>query len=116
MRHLSKGRKFGRIRGVRKSFIQALLNNLILEEKIKTTPARAKEIKPKVEKLITLAKKQDLASLRLLIARLPKAAAMKLYYEVAPKYKDRNGGYTRIIKLAKSRKRDAAPQVRIEFV
>ena len=116
MRHLSKGRKFGRVRGVRKSFIQGLLNNLILEEKIKTTPARAKEIKPKVEKLLTLAKKQNLASLRLLISRLPKAAATKLYYELAPKYKDRKGGYTRIIKLGVTRKRDAAEQVIIEFV
>lgn len=116
MRHLSKGRKFGRIQGRRRSFIQGLLNNLVAEERMKTTPARAKEIKPKIEKLVTLAKKQNLASLRLLISRIPKASATKLYYEIAPKYKDRNGGYTRIIKLGTSRKRDAAEQVVIEFV
>ena len=113
---MAKGRKFGRIRGRRKSFIQGLLNNLILEEKIQTTPARAKEIKPKIEKLVTIAKKNNLASLRLLTSRLPKKAAMKLYHEIAPKFKDRNGGYTRIIKLGISRKRDAAEQVMIEFV
>jgi len=116
MRHLAKGRKFGRIRGRRKSFIQGLLNNLILEEKIQTTDSRAKEIKPKVEKLVTLAKKQNLASLRLLLSRLPNGSATKLYYEIAPKYKDRKGGYTRIIKLGIARKRDAAPQSIIEFV
>ncbi len=87
-----------------------------MEEKIKTTPARAKEIKPKVEKLITMGKKQNLASLRLLMSRVPEQAATKVYYELAPKYKDRKGGYTRIIKLGTFRKRDAAPQVTIEFV
>jgi len=116
MRHLSKGRKFGRITGRRKSFVKGIIANLILEDGIMTTSARAKEIKPKVEKMITLARKQNVASLRLLLARLPKEAATKLYYEIAPKYKERAGGYTRIIKTAMSRKRDAAPQVRIEFV
>ena len=87
-----------------------------MEGGIMTTPARAKEIKPKVEKMVTLAKRNNLSALRLLMARLPKQAATKLYYEVAPKYKDRKGGYTRIIKTAISRKRDAAPQVRIEFI
>lgn len=116
MRHLAKGRKFGRTRGPRKSFVKGLLCNLIMEGKIKTTPARAKEIKPKVEKLVTLGKKQNLASHRLLIARVPEKAANKVYYELAPKYKERKGGYTRIVKLGTFRKRDAAAQVRIEFV
>lgn len=116
MRHLNKGRKFGRTSGKRRSFISGLMNNLIMENAIVTTPARAKEIKPKVEKLVTLAKKNNLATLRLLISRLPKASAMKLYHELAPKYKERNGGYLRIIKLSNVRKRDAAEQVKIEFV
>ncbi|HEY4496570.1 MAG TPA: 50S ribosomal protein L17 [Candidatus Paceibacterota bacterium] len=116
MRHLNKGRKFGRVKGRRKSFINGLLHNFFIEEKIKTTEARAKEIKPKAEKLITLAKKNDLASLRLLISRMPKKTAFKLYYDIAPRYKDRRGGYSRIIKMSASRKRDAAPQVILELV
>lgn len=116
MRHLKKGKKFGRIKGRRKSFIAGLIRNLIIKEKINTTEARAKAIRPKVEKLVTLAKKQNLASFRLLQARLPKDAANKLYYEIAPKYKDRKGGYVRIIKTSVVRKRDAAPKAEIEFV
>lgn len=87
-----------------------------MKEKMQTTEARAKEVKPKVEKLVTLAKKHTLASHRVLLARLPKASADKLYYEVAPKYKDRAGGYLRILKIADRRKRDAAKQAIIEFV
>jgi large subunit ribosomal protein L17 len=87
-----------------------------MKEKIQTTEARAKEIRPRIEKLLTLAKKQNLASFRLLIARLPKRAANKLYHEIAPRYKDRSGGYLRIFKLASRRKRDAAKQVVIEFI
>ncbi len=109
-------RKFGRIRGRRKSFTKTLANNLILKERIQTTEARAKELRPKVEKLVTLAKKQNLASLRLLLSRLPKDSASKLYYDIAPRYKDRAGGYLRILKTAERRKRDAARQAVIEFV
>ncbi len=116
MRHLNKGRKFSRMRGQRRAFIQGLEQNLIMENRIITTEARAKEIKPKVEKLVTLAKKNNLASMRLLLTRLPKEAALKLYYEIAPKYKERKGGYLRIIKTSNFRKRDAAKQAIIEFV
>jgi large subunit ribosomal protein L17 len=116
MRHLKKGRKFGRIKGRRKSFISILIHNLIMEDRIETTEARAKEIKPRVEKLITLARKNDLASLRLLQRRIPKDAAYKLYHEIAPRYKERPGGYLRIRKTALSRKRDGARKAIIEFV
>lgn len=109
-------RKFGRKRGSRISFLKTLANNLIMKERIQTTDARAREMRIKVEKLVTLAKKQNLASLRLLLSRLPKASAMKLYYEIAPKYQTRAGGYLRINKMAKRRKRDAAMQAVIEFV
>jgi large subunit ribosomal protein L17 len=108
-------RKFGRIRGRRKSFLKTL-NNLIMRGKIQTTEARAKEIRPEVERLVSLAKKQNLASLRLLLARLPKDSANRLYYDIAPKYQDRPGGYLRILKTAERRKRDAAKQAIIEFV
>ncbi len=109
-------RKFGRVRGKRKVFLKTLEHNLIMKEKINTTDARARELRPLVERLVSLAKKQNLASFRLLLSRLPKAAASKLYYEIAPRYQNRPGGYLRILKTAKVRKRDAAKQAIIEFV
>ncbi len=109
-------RKFGRTRGKRISFLKTLAHNLIMSEKMQTTEARASEIRTRVEKLVTLAKKQNLASLRLLLSRLPKESATKLYYEIAPRFQSRKGGYLRITKTALRRKRDAAPQSIIEFV
>ncbi|MDI6717651.1 MAG: 50S ribosomal protein L17 [Patescibacteria group bacterium] len=116
MRHLKKGRKFHRKAGQRKSLLKGLAHNLILEGKITTTEAKAKELKVKAEKLITLAKKQNLASLRLLIARLPKKSAEKLYYEIAQKYMEKRGGYLRVIKETAVRKRDASKMATVEFV
>src|SRR3989344_5232143 len=102
-------RKFHRKTGPRRSFLKGLANNLIMQEKIETTAPRAKETRPLVERLVTIAKKQQLAALRSLLSKLPKQAAQKLFYEIAPRYKDRTGGYLRITKEAKHRKRDAAP-------
>lgn len=116
MRHLKKGRKFHRKKGQRKALVKSLLNNLIIRERIETTEVKAKEIKPLAEKLITLAKKQNLAALRILLARLSKTAAQKLYYQIAPRYADRRGGCLRIIKAVKVRKNDAAKMAIIEFV
>ncbi|HEY4523817.1 MAG TPA: 50S ribosomal protein L17 [Candidatus Paceibacterota bacterium] len=117
MRHLKKGKKFNRKTGDRKAFIKGLVSNLILRERIETTEARAKAIKPEIEKLITIGRKQNLASLRLLLSRVfSKKAAEKLYYEIAPRYKDRTGGYTRVIKTSNMRKRDGVKVARIEFV
>jgi large subunit ribosomal protein L17 len=116
MRHQKKGRKFHRKTGQRRAFLKSLLSNLILKGKIETTDTRAKEIKKRVEKLITLAKKQNLASLRILIARLNKKSALKLYYDIAPKYADRKGGYVRIVKLGKRRVGDASKVSLVEFV
>lgn len=110
------GRKFNRKVGPRRSFLQGLANNLIMKERISTTVARAKAIRPIVERMVTTAKKQKLASLRNLLSILPKQSANKIYYDVAPRYQTRTGGYLRIIKLAKARKRDAAPMAVIEFV
>ena len=81
-----------------------------------TTVARAKEMRPIVEHYVSISKKGGIASFRRLLAKLPKASAEKLFYELAPKYKTRTGGYLRIIKSAKRRKRDAAEVARIEFV
>jgi len=116
MRHAVKGTKFGRKRGDRKNFIKSLETNLIMEGGIKTTPARAREIRPRVEKLVTIAKKQELASLRLLLRRLPEKPAFKLFHDIAPKYTDRKGGYLKILKTAKSRVRDGVDIVEIKFV
>lgn len=109
-------RKFHRITNRRRLFLKSIMHNLVMRERMETTVARAKEVRPSVERLVTLAKRQNVASLRRLLAKLPKDSAEKLYYEIAPKYKERNGGYLRIVKEAKVRKRDATPLAIIEFV
>mgnify|MGYP001619548329 CR=1 FL=1 len=116
MRHLNKGRKFHRKKGQRRAFLKGLAGNLILKEKITTTEMRGKELKSFVEKLVTLAKKQNLASLRLLISRLNKKSAQKLFYEIAPRYQNRRGGYLRVIKSGLRRQNDAARMAVVEFV
>lgn len=116
MRHLNKGRKFGRKRGQRRAFLRILAGNLIVRRRITTTEARAKEIRPVVERYVTHAKQQDVASLRLLLSKLPKNAVYALYHDIAPKYAERKGGYTRITKMVKARKHDAAKMAVIEFV
>lgn len=109
-------RKFHRKKGPRKLFTKILAHNLVMNGKIETTDVRAREIRPIVERLVTIAKGQNLASLRRLYAKLPKVSANKLYYEVAPKFKERKGGYLRIIKTANHRRRDGVQQNIIEFV
>lgn len=116
MRHLKKGKKFHRKKGQRNALIKSLADNLIIREKIETTEVKAKEIRPVVEKLTTAAKGQTLAGLRLLMSRLPKKSAEKLYYHIAPRYAERKGGYLRIVKSAKMRKNDGAKMAIIEFV
>jgi len=108
--------KFHRKSGPRRLFLKELANNLILKERMTTTETRAKALRPVVERLITVAKKQQIAGLRYLLARLNKKSALKLYNEIAPKYNERPGGYLRIIKLGQTRKRDAAKTAIIEFV
>lgn len=115
--HAKKGRKFSRLRGPRAAFLRNLGNDLIRTGKIETTEARAKEIRPRVERLVTFAKEQTLASRRHILSRVGNAkVADKLYAEYGPRYADRKGGYLRITKLAQSRKRDGARMARIEFV
>lgn len=109
-------RKFNRITGRRRLFKATLAHSLITKGRMTTTVARAKEIRPIVERLVTVGKGQELSDFRRLLKSLPKATAAKLFYEIAPRYKDRKGGYLRITKLAKGRVRDAAPMARIEFV
>ena len=117
MRHLKKGKKFNRLRGPRRSFLRNLSNDLIRAGKIETTEVRAKAIRPRVERLVTFAKKQTLAARRVIQSRVQNEKIVeKLYRDLGPRYATRAGGYLRIVKLSKSRKRDGAAMARIEFV
>ncbi len=116
MRHHSNKRKFGLEKDQRNALMRSLARNLINETRITTTLPKAKELRPYVEKLVTKAKTGTLASRRLIISKIGGEKEVEvLFTTLAPKYKDRKGGYTRIIKLA-SRKLDAAPMAMIEFV
>ncbi len=117
MRHRVKGKKFGRITGRRKSFLRNLANDLIRTGKIETTEARAKAIRPVMERFVTIAKRGGLPARRLLLSRLgDKRAVERLLDDFAPRYAERKGGYLRIVKSGKSRKRDGALVATVEFV
>lgn len=117
MRHRKEGRKFHREKGQRASFMRSLAVALIKHGKMETTEARAKATRPVVERLVTIAKKGDLAARRLLLSRLhDKKMVQKLVDDLAKKYADRKGGYLRITKLAKTRKRDGSRLTEISFV
>jgi large subunit ribosomal protein L17 len=116
MRHKHGGRKLQRTSSHRKALLRNMSAALIKHEQIKTTTAKAKELRPYVEKLITLAKKGGLSNRRLAHARLMDDAQLaKLFDVLAPRYAKRDGGYTRVIK-AGIRQSDAAPIAVIEFV
>jgi len=117
MRHLKKGKKFNRKRGPRISFLRNLSNDLIRTGKMETTETRAKAIRPQVERLVTFAKKQTLAARRIIFSRVQnEKITEKLIHDLGPRYAERHGGYLRVTKLGKSRKRDGTRIVRIEFV
>ena len=116
MRHKKKGRKLGRKVGNRRALLMNLASQMITHKRIKTTDAKAKELRTYIEPLITLAKKNDLHSRRLIIRKLQKKDIVNILYdEIAPLYVDRPGGYTRIVKLG-YRDNDRAPVSIIEFV
>jgi large subunit ribosomal protein L17 len=115
MKKRKKGRKFNRRRNQRRSFLRSLANNLFLKGRIKTTESRAKELSPLANKYITKAKKINLANRRLLLKELSPAVVKKLETEIGPKYKERKGGYTRIIKVG-FRKSDGSKMAIIELV
>ncbi len=109
-------KKFGRSMEHRKMLMRSLVNNLILAESVKTTLPKAKEARKDAEKLVTIAKKGDLAARRLAAARVTEPKAVqKLFAEIAPAMKDRKGGYTRIVKLG-TRKGDAAEMCILQWV
>ena len=116
MKHLKKGRQLGRKVGPRYALIKNLAKSLILHEKIQTTEAKAKELRPFIEKLITRGRKDDLHSRRMLIRKIGDPLLVdKIIKEISPKYKNRKGGYTRITKTG-MRSGDAAKMAVIEFV
>lgn len=116
MRHLKKKITLGRVKGPRKALLRSLVESFILHGSIRTTRAKARALRTKVEPLITRAKRGTLADRRHAISFLyTDKAVKKLFDEIAPKYKDRKGGYTRIIKLT-SRVNDGAEMARIELV
>jgi len=116
MRHQRVMKKFGRSMEHRKMLMRSLVNNLILAESVKTTLPKAKEARKDAEKLVTIAKKGDLAARRLASARVTEPKAVqKLFAEIAPAMKDRKGGYTRIVKLG-TRKGDAAEMCILQWV
>ena len=109
------GRTFSRKRDVRRAFLRSLARAFVLHGRIATTDARARELRPFVERLVTHAKKGTLASRRFLIAQLGKSATGTFTVMVNEKYGDRRGGYTRVIKHM-PRKSDGARLAIIEFV
>ncbi len=116
MRHRMKGRRMQRTGAHRQALLKNLSAALIKHEQIKTTLPKAKELRPYIEKLITLAKRGGLSNRRIARSRLMDDAQLaKLFDELAERYADRNGGYTRIIK-AGYRASDAAPMAIIELV
>src|SRR5436309_7468010 len=117
MRHQRQRYQLSRSSAHRKSLLMNLSREVISHERIQTTEAKAKAVKPEVEKLITLAKRGDQHARRQAMARLgqDKFVVYKLFEEIAPRYADRNGGYTRILKLG-PRQSDATEMVFLELV
>ncbi len=116
MRHGCAGRQFGRNSGHRKALLRTLVASLLREEKIETTVAKAKEIRPLAEKMITLAKRGDLHARRQVSSFIQDEAVVHgLFSQIAPRFTARNGGYTRIVPT-RTRIGDAAPMAVIELV
>jgi len=116
MRHRKSGRKFSRTSAHRQAMFKNMAASLVEHELIKTTLPKAKELRKVAEPLITLAKNDSVANRRLAFARLRDAAAVKkLFEEIGPRYKERPGGYTRVLKCG-FRAGDAAPMAYVELV
>lgn len=117
MRHRVKKKRFDRTKEQRLALYRSVARALIMEERIQTSLQRAKAVKPFVERLITLGKKGDLHSRRLALKLLPdRKAVKKLFEDIAPRFENRQGGYTRIIKLPDRRKGDGCELALLELV
>jgi large subunit ribosomal protein L17 len=116
VRHRVAGRKFGRNTAQRKALLKGLAISLILNERITTTEAKAKTIRPVVEKLVTMSRDDSAHHRKLVLSRIgDETATAKLFEVIGPRFEDQPGGYTRIYKIGQ-RKGDAAPMAMIEFV
>ena len=116
MRHNVAGRRLGRDSGHRQALYRNLVTELLKHEKIITTEAKAREVRPMAEKMITLGKKSGLHSYRQALSYVTdKKVTAKIFAELGPRYKERPGGYTRIVKL-EPRLGDGAPMVQLELV
>ena len=116
MQHNRAGRKLGRTTAHRKSLFRNQLSSLITHERIQTTLPKAKDLRPLIEKMITLGKRGGLHARRLALKTIPEATTVKkLFEEIAPRFKERAGGYTRIMKLGR-RPGDGAEMAILEFI
>ena len=116
MRHQKAGRKFGRNAAQRRAMLRQLAVSMILHERITTTEAKAKEMRPIVEKLVTIAREDSPAHRKLIMSKIDHdLATAKLFEVIAPRFEATPGGYTRIARLG-TRRGDAAPLALIEFV
>ena len=115
MRHRRKGRELSRTRSHRKAMLRNMATSLIIHERIRTTEAKAKELRPFAERLISLAKRGDLHSRRLAGRQIADGEALqKLFDQLGPRFEQRPGGYTRVLKLG-ARKGDGAELALIEL-
>ncbi len=117
MKHHDSVRKFGREKNARQALIKSLLRSVILHEQIETTEAKAKEIRPILEKLVTRGRTDTVANRRIVAARVSSEdkVVKKLFEEIAPRYKDRMGGYTRVVRSGRKGS-DARSMAVISFV
>lgn len=116
MRNRKKGRQLSRTRSHRKATLRNMATSLFLHERIETTTAKAKELRPYAERLITLARRGDVHARRLAAMKIQDRQVLgKLFDDIAPRYMERPGGYTRVLKLG-NRKGDAAEMSLIELV
>ena len=117
MRHRVKGRQLSRTSSHRKAMLANMATSLFQHDRVVTTEAKAKEIRPQVEQIITLAKKGGLSARRAVIAALPEEPLVveKLFDEIVPKYANRTSGYCRITKIG-IRQGDSAPLVQLELI
>lgn len=116
MQHNRAGRKLGRTTAHRKALFRNQLSSLITHERIQTTLPKAKDLRPLIEKMVTLGKRGGLHARRLVLKTIPEATTVKrLFEEIAPRFKERAGGYTRIMKLGR-RQGDGAEMAILEFI
>ena len=115
MNHSKANRKFGRVRKVRNGLLKSLALSLVVNGKIKTTDAKARELRPFVEKMVSIGRNNTVANRRNLVSQIGTIGATKIVKDVSPKYIKRSGGYTRITKLP-ARVSDGSLMAVVEFV